>query len=182
MPESTLVKMQHLSKSQATAQMTFSGNINIRKKKQSDNREKNPDIIKTSAQAEGDSRIEATTNLSVETSQSDKMKTDISKEVEDMTLSEMEDLDVPKQCRICKDTFENMKSFFKHVRTHDLNPGGRRKCKQEVWPCCVCGRKLTTAVRQACHHYSKHGIPYDEKLKLHACDVEVYMKCQNCVF
>ena len=162
--------------------MTFSGNNKIRKKKQSDTRERKPDIIKTSAQAEGDSSIEATTKLSVETNKSDNMKIDKDKEIEDMTLSEMEDLDVPKQCRICKDTFENMKSFFKHVRTHDLNPGVRRKCKQEVWPCCVCGRKLTTAVRQACHHYSKHGIPYDEKLKLHACDVEVYMKCENCVF
>ena len=98
---------------------------------------------------------------------------DIVKKDEDVLDSSMEETVFPKECHVCKELFNNMKSFSKHVKTHNVKTKGRRRNKQEVWPCCVCGRQLTTAVRQACHHYSKHGIPYDESLKLHTCDVEV---------
>ena len=91
----------------------------------------------------------------------------------DLTDSGIEETLFPKQCHVCKEMFENMKTFSKHIKTHNVKPKGRRRSKQDVWPCCVCGRELTTAVRQACHHYSKHGIPYDASLRLHPCDVEV---------
>ena len=143
----------------------------------SDIREQNQGDMVTIVKVEQDTDGEDTSNtVSDTTNIYTQLKTDTSKDKDHTTLCDVEDTDFPKQCHICKDTFENMKSFSKHVRTHNLKPRGRRKSKrQEVWPCCVCERPLSSAVRQACHHYSKHGIPYDEKLKLYACDVEVFI-------
>ena len=142
--------------------------VDIREKNQGD-----MVIIKVEQDTDGEdtsNTVSDTTNMYTQ------LKTDTSKDEDDTTLYDVEDTDFPKQCHICKNSFENMKSFSKHVRTHNLKPRGRRKSKrQEVWPCCVCERPLSSAVRQACHHYSKHGIPYDEKLKLYACDVEVFI-------
>ena len=102
----------------------------------------------------------------------DKLTAILKKDESDILDTSTEETVFPKECHICKEVFKDIKSFSKHVKTHNTKTKSRRS-KQEVWPCCVCGRKLTSAVRQACHHYSKHGIPYDESLRLHACDIEV---------
>ena len=102
----------------------------------------------------------------------DKLTAIVKKSDSDVLKTSMEETVFPKECHVCKEMFNDRKSFSKHMKTHNTKAKDRRS-KQEVWPCCVCGRKLTSAVRQACHHYSKHGIPYDENLKLHACDIEV---------
>ena len=102
----------------------------------------------------------------------DKLMAIVKKDDSDVIKTSMEETVFPKECHVCKEMFNDLKSFSKHMKTHNAKTKGRQS-KQEVWPCCVCGRKLTSAVRQACHHYSKHGIPYDENLKLHACDIEV---------
>ncbi|KAL3858307.1 hypothetical protein ACJMK2_012901 [Sinanodonta woodiana] len=76
-----------------------------------------------------------------------------------------------KVCETCGVDFRNKKSLLKHVKLeHEGSPKNKRA---SVWPCVVCGRPLTSAVRQACHHFSKHGIPYDDKkFKIHRCTYE----------
>ena len=157
--------------------LLFSADKRVKQKVQSDTMEKKENDSGTLVKVEEDIDIEDTNNTSAisrDGQNSDTLNDVICKsDDKDASLTDVEELSFPKQCHVCKETFENMKTFSKHIRTHNVKPRGRRKSKQEVWPCSVCGRELTTAVRQACHHYSKHGIPYDEKLKLHACDVEV---------
>ncbi|KAK3585375.1 hypothetical protein CHS0354_004655 [Potamilus streckersoni] len=76
-----------------------------------------------------------------------------------------------KVCETCGVDFPNKKSLLKHMKSE--HEGSLKNKRASVWPCVVCGRPLTSAVRQACHHFSKHGIPYDDrKFKIHKCTSE----------
>ena len=77
-------------------------------------------------------------------------------------------------CKTCDLNFSCHEEYLLHVQTH-VQDKTDSKTKQKYWQCTVCSKNLTSHIRHACHQYSKHGIPYDRKLKLHACTSEVIL-------